>query len=251
MGKLRGKFKTEKGGRIRAILFSAILKAVMAVCAIIIVYAVVAENNKSILGCRLFIVQTGSMQGTLEIGDLIVTKRPDKERLRVGDIVTFLSPDPEIRGKANTHRLIAIEGGLYYTQGDAPGAQPDETPVKFEDILGVLAWKSTILGRVITWFENPVIMVVFVILPTVLLFYFETQSGKRLLQRILRRRRQTKSAEEIEKEILQSILLPQPEPEPEPEPQAAPDSPAEDCFSASSREMYLEKLAGEMSGFSR
>ena len=43
LDRLRSTFVSEKGSRIRSILLSAVLKAIMAVCAIIIVYALLWE----------------------------------------------------------------------------------------------------------------------------------------------------------------------------------------------------------------
>ena len=227
----------------KLILISSILKVIIALCIIITIVAIVTEgSNKSVFGYSMFIIKTGSMHGTMEIGELIITKKPNKEQLHVGSVISFISSDPEILGKVNTHRIISIKGDQYYTQGDAPGAPPDETPVKYGDILGVLAWKSMAAGRVVTWLEQPLHMFLCLILPTVLVFYFEGTNGRKKLARIFRRNKKKKSADEMEREILKSLLLTAPAPLTA----AQNETSADDAFSALSREMYIDKLADEL-----
>jgi len=191
---------------LKSKLISAALKVVMVLCVITIIYAVLSENNKNILGYRLFIVKTGSMQGTLEVGDLIVTKKTNKDKLKVGTVITFISSDPEIFGKVNTHRIIGIEDGKYYTQGDSPESVPDKEPVKFGDIIGELAFKSVVAGKIITFFENPLMMFVFLIMPTIAMFYSETKNGKKLFNKIFRRNKKARTADDIENEILDLLV---------------------------------------------
>ena len=194
--------------KVRAKLISSILLIIMATCVIITIYAVIAENNKTFLGYRLFIIKTGSMQGTLEIGDLIVTRTPDKKQLRVGSIISFISSEPAIAGKVNTHRIVAIKGDQYYTKGDAPGALPDDMPVRYGDILGEVVWKSTTAGRVVTWFEKPLNMLLFLILPTFLVFYFENENRRKKLYRLFHGNKKKRSADEIDQEIFELFSTP-------------------------------------------
>lgn len=164
-------------------LISSILIMIMAVCSIIVIYATVSENNKSVLGYRLFIIKTGSMHGTLEIGDLIVTKKTSKERLQIGSVISFVSSDPDIFGEVNTHRIVDIKGDSYYTKGDATDFI-DQASINYADILGELAWKSAFAGKALMWLAKPMHMFLFVILPTAFMMYLEIGNGAQKIRRL-------------------------------------------------------------------
>ena len=72
-------------------------------------------------GGRSFAVLSGSMQPTLRVGDLVLEKRTVAPEIRVGDIVTFRSPEDS--SKLITHRVrrVAIADGIVKvtTKGDA------------------------------------------------------------------------------------------------------------------------------------
>jgi len=194
--------------RLRSNLIINISKTVTLVCVALIIYAIVTERESSVFGYRFFIVQTGSMQGSIDIGDLIVTKEPVKEQLKRGNIISFISHDPEIYGMVNTHRIVDIQGDSFYTRGDAADER-DLTPVRFEDILGVLIYKSTPIGQVITWLEQPLNMFLFVILPTIIVIYFETGNRAGVLRRLYAGSKKNKFEKDYEEEILKTLLIPE------------------------------------------
>jgi signal peptidase len=84
-------------------------------------------NTPEIFGVRLYVVQTASMEPTLDVGSIIFTIKPsDSSSLRKDDIITFVKKD----GKTVTHRIIAVvtddEGNVFYqTKGDNPINTPD------------------------------------------------------------------------------------------------------------------------------
>jgi len=61
-----------------------------------------------------WVITTGnSMSPRVAAGDLIVVRPAD--RYRVGDVVAYDSPD---LGRKVLHRIVAVEGGRFVTQGD-------------------------------------------------------------------------------------------------------------------------------------
>lgn len=95
-----------------------------------------------LFGYRILKVVSGSMQPVIRDGTCILIKRAAQEEIGIGDIITFVSDDPSIRGCLNTHRVYDIRedaktGRLsYITKGDAV-SEPDSYPVDFEDIQGI------------------------------------------------------------------------------------------------------------------
>ena len=113
-------------------------------------------------------VNDNSMEPTLNVGDVIVSKRirdEEKANLKVGDIITFLAPEgfssnPLIEGKKVTHRIIVApyeEDGVWYvwTQGDRAG-MPDEIPIPIENVkakyVRTSAFLTGLIGFLRTWY---------------------------------------------------------------------------------------------------
>ena len=85
----------------------------------------------SIFGYATLTVETGSMESTLNIGDLIVIKETDD--YKIGDIVTYIREGDKI---PTTHRIIYYVGeDAYTTKGDANNSN-DIDDVKKDMIIG-------------------------------------------------------------------------------------------------------------------
>ena len=116
---------------------------VLAVCvAVIAVISVVTinRNDRSIFGVRFFICLSDSMKATdFAAGDLVISKSTDPSQLREGDIISFVSTDPETNGQIITHKIKAVEedNGLYFftTYGTTTGTE-DRTKVEGANVLG-------------------------------------------------------------------------------------------------------------------
>lgn len=114
-------------------LCAAVLLAVLAIA----VTAKVNGQTPTILGYQLYVVQSGSMKPTLDIGSLILSRVPgDAAQLQKGDIITFVDD-----GMTITHRIVSVEsnasGILYHTKGDNPENAPDPDPVTVDRVKAV------------------------------------------------------------------------------------------------------------------
>ena len=95
-------------------------------CLVILLFAVVliVRNARGevtfLFGRSLFRVRTASMEPGIEAGSYILVARVRTDQIAVGDIITFRSDDPAIRGQLNTHRVTEIlDGGTAFrTKGD-------------------------------------------------------------------------------------------------------------------------------------
>lgn len=90
---------------------------------------------------RVLHVVTGSMEPCIETGSYIVVKKVNPSELKENDIITYISKEPQIYGKYNTHRIYDIctdtytGEKLFITKGDAYD-EPDEYPVERDEIVG-------------------------------------------------------------------------------------------------------------------
>lgn len=112
----------------------------------ILISVLTARSNgqtPELFGYRLYAVQSSSMSPTLDVGSILLTRRPaDAKALRVGNIITFSISDSVVV----THRIIEVvttEDGLiaYRTQGDNPLNSPDRDLVLPEQIESVFILK--------------------------------------------------------------------------------------------------------------
>lgn len=162
-------------------LFSALLSFLIAIFMIITIFATLSTGSKSVFGHHLFLVVSGSMTGTIDKGELIITKSTPRQSLKQGDIITFLSNDWSIYGKPNTHRITRIENGLFFTKGDANPTE-DTNPVSYDAILGKVIFHNKLLGLLIQKLSHPFIMFLFILLPLSFMVFSEFKNTKKLLK---------------------------------------------------------------------
>ncbi len=144
-------------------ILSIILDIVIVIISILVIIAVgyviqtkvQHKQNANIFGYTAFEVATGSMSGTIEIGDLVIVKITDK--IKKNDIVVYQENEHFV-----THRVLEISGTQIITKGDANSSQ--DLPISYSQILGkvvaviphvgiwkkVLTTPSVLIGIVIT-----------------------------------------------------------------------------------------------------
>lgn len=88
----------------------------------------------SVGGYHVLWVKSPSMEPTIPTSSYILVKDVDSKDVNVGDVITFISDDPAIKGQFNTHRVEGITPeGQFTTKGDYnPG--PDAYWVKPENV---------------------------------------------------------------------------------------------------------------------
>lgn len=144
-----------KTKKVVKIISTTLFAIVVTFLVLTFLWIVVAKSNgktPSLFGVYVFEVQTGSMQPTLPVNSLIVSRRPsDVKNLKTGvksssnsgDIVTFTMLD----GRRVTHRLIDkaydADGNFigYRTCGDNPINTMDEEALTFDRIIAVFWFK--------------------------------------------------------------------------------------------------------------
>lgn len=123
----------------------------------IVVLLAIALVGVRLIGLKPFVVLSGSMRPTYEVGSLIYVKSVDYKALKVGDPITYMiSQDTVV-----THRIIEVLVAeedpntiRYFTQGDA-NEQPDGTSVHYKNIIGKPVFSIPYLGYVSNYIQNP------------------------------------------------------------------------------------------------
>lgn len=125
----------------------------------------------SLFGYSQFVIVTDSMSGTIEKGDVIITKKTND--YKVGDIITFISQGESM---PITHRIILIEGDNIFTKGDAVQSA-DVLPIAKEDVLGKVIKVIPKLGKLSSWLSEGggyiyILAIIVIIVITIFLYNF-------------------------------------------------------------------------------
>lgn len=152
------------------------------VIVVALLYTVVnlAGNNgiSTILGHTVGSVQSGSMSGTFEKGDIIVSKQIDGEEIKEGDIISFWYNDPQAQQIiVVTHRVIELrEDGKIVTQGDV--ANKANSVDKIEviskgDVISRYSFKIPYVGAVLDFINTSTGFFVCILIPVFLFLFWQ------------------------------------------------------------------------------
>lgn len=194
--------------------FLSVLRDIVFVIFVIIICGMIfmmsSGKHLSIAGYQVLRVISSSMEPAIPENTCIIIKKCPVEDLKIGDIITFTSDDPLIRGYYNTHRIheIVEDGGetLYVTKGDALSGI-DSYPVHQDQVAGIFV-KELPGGRMIGKFfvalsDNKIYFLV-IILPLMMCLtsYFWQIMGmvKRYDDEDLARDEESEEAEESKEE---------------------------------------------------
>ena len=145
------------------------------------------KNGKEIFGVKFLIVARDSMslstvsEGESELfnaGDLIILKTTtDNSNFKVGDIIAFVSYNPDSYGQTLTRKICevnySISGQLIgYTTYDINSGVSGEELVAPSSIIGQYSGKIAKLGNFFADLKTPTGNYLSILIPTVLLMFF-------------------------------------------------------------------------------
>ena len=158
--------------------FAAILRDIgfvfFTIFILFMIFLMSSGKHVSIAGYQVLRVLTSSMEPTISENTCIIIKKYPVDQLKVGDVITFTSDDPQIQGLYNTHRIhdIVEENGetLYVTKGDAFDAV-DAYPVHQDQVAGIFVKElpgGRLLGKCFVALSDNRIYFLVIILPLML-----------------------------------------------------------------------------------
>lgn len=125
---------------------------------------VLKNDHSSLFGYSFFEIQTGSMHGSIEIGDWILVKSDND--IKVGDVITFKQGNSFI-----THRVVEAYKDSFVTKGDANNTK--DKPIDRSQIVGKVKKTLHSFGILKKTIFNPIVIVFLIIT-----FYFINQYFK-------------------------------------------------------------------------
>ncbi|MBQ8121099.1 MAG: signal peptidase I [Ruminococcus sp.] len=161
------------------------LFALIAVMFFTVVYVMVCNFRgkvASIGGYSVMKVVTGSMEPSIHVDDYILIKKTDVSELKVGDVITFLSDDPQIKDMPNSHRITEInEDGTFTVKGDANPTE-DVYKVRADRIIGRYVRKMRLFRFIGSFASSKKLLMILFILPTVCICIYESRSLFRIIR---------------------------------------------------------------------
>ena len=174
--------------------FVAIIFATM----VIFSTAAGTENGKVVFGHKLLIVESDSMSKSplsenepifFSVGDIIIVKPvSDFSTIREGDVITFVSSNPDSVGITLSHKVRSIKtdtGGTllgFETYGINTGVS-DEAVVDPSTVIGKYAGKIENIGTLFKFFKTPAGYFLGILVPCLLLLIFFSVAVGKLLGR--------------------------------------------------------------------
>ena len=180
--------RKEKEKKIKMII--GIIAIIMIYNIILIVVSSINGKDYSVFGYKAYIIDTNSMSPTINIGDIVIVKKVEKEKLNQSDVITFSQ-----EGEVITHRIIKVEADFkYVTKGDNNNTE-DTKKVKYEDILGEEILIIPYLGKAIQIIDNKIIFLIICLIILICAFINIQKNEK------LENRREKKKIEDDKKKI--------------------------------------------------
>jgi signal peptidase I len=102
-----------------------------------------------------YVVRSGSMEPSIDVGDVVVAKPfSDAEQIPLGRVLIFADPAEPDGHELLVHRVVESLGqGAYATQGDANATQ-DVTPITADDVESRAVLLIPLVGRPLVWLEH-------------------------------------------------------------------------------------------------
>ncbi len=164
-----------------SILLYTILILLLAVGIIFIAYVIDAKKNASGGDNKpplynAYIIVSQSMTPVIKVNDAIITKRVSGNDINVGDVVTYLSENPQYPGIMITHRVIEknqVNGEYYFvTKGDYNQIS-DPLTVKESQIYGKVVMRIPKIGFIQVILSNYIGWVALIVVPALAIVSYD------------------------------------------------------------------------------
>lgn len=152
------------------------LVAILAISVIAIITTKVNGGTPSLFGYSIYRVSSGSMEPELVVGDVILSKEVDDvNTLKVGNVITYLGEEGDLKGKHITHKIIVAphkdENGQVVLQTQGVANEIADKEITAEQVETIYICKIGILDTIYNLFLSPWGLIIFILL--ILLIFFD------------------------------------------------------------------------------
>ena len=123
-------------------------------CCLALLASLLTVAATNLLGYQSYVIYSGSMEPTVKVGSLLLTRPADVEDLQAGDVITYRSPGNHT---TLTHRVVSIrqQDGerVFTTKGDA-SLEPDPQEVILRGQVSKMTFDIPYLGYVVDFAKS-------------------------------------------------------------------------------------------------
>ncbi|MGM9850007.1 MAG: signal peptidase I [Bacilli bacterium] len=161
------KIKNNKFFKIGSIVFKVIIFIVMIGFILSVCLQRFSNNKLSIFNYRMFTVISGSMEPKYKIGDVLLAKEIAPEKIKVGDIISYLGNVNSFKDKVVTHQVVGIDkiDGKYYFHTKGLANLVEDPLVSADQLYGKVIYKSVIISLIYKIVSTNVGFYLFIIIP--------------------------------------------------------------------------------------
>ena len=126
---------------------------------IILAIRAVAYKQTDVMGYRVHLVLSGSMEPTIDAGDIVISKPvKDSEEIKEGDVIAFKEDGMDV-----IHRVTKVYTNydgthLYRTQGDNNNTE-DRGLLSNDKVIGKFAFRVKNMAKAVLWVQNNIVIV--------------------------------------------------------------------------------------------
>lgn len=163
----------------------AVVWLVVAIAVCMMLFTVVSvltfnRSNRSLFGCRAFIVLSDSMSKTdFSAGDLVLVKQVDPITLRPEDIIAYTSQNPSNFGETVTHKIRSLtttsDGQPGFITYGTTTDTDDESIVTYPYVLGKYQTHFAGVGTFFQFLKTPLGYVLCILTPFLILIGMEVR----------------------------------------------------------------------------
>ncbi len=172
------------------------------------------RNDRDLFGYKAFICRSDSMKATdFASGDLVFVKEVSPNTIKVGDIISYRSEDPDSFGETFTHKVRSLttnEDGqpCFITYGTTTGID-DDSPVKYTQFQGVYKFDIPKLGTFFAFLKTTPGYFICIFLPFMLLILMQGLSTVKLFRKYKKEQMEelTSEREKLEEERRQTAEM--------------------------------------------
>lgn len=165
----------------------------VAVATCMMVFTVVSvttfdRNDRDLFGYKAFICRSDSMKATdFASGDLVFVKEVSPNTIKVGDIISYRSEDPDSFGETFTHKVRSLTTNqdgqpCFITYGTTTGID-DDSPVKYTQFQGRYVFDIPKLGTFFTFLKTTPGYFICIFLPFMLLILIQGLNTVKLFRK--------------------------------------------------------------------
>ncbi len=179
--------------RVFNIIKNVIVWGIVALAVCMMLFTIVSvstfnRNDRNLFGYKAYVVTSDSMSKTdFDAGDLILVKQVDPATLKEGDIITYMSQNPESFGETITHKIRSLTTDAsgnpgFVTYGTTTDTD-DATIVTYPYVLGRYEKAIPNIGTFFNFLKTTQGYFVCIFIPFMLLIIYQGLNCIRLFRR--------------------------------------------------------------------